>query len=91
MSGPRSRHGLRPRTAGSAAALALTTVTVLAGSGQAQADSGSWPGCPYGTDGALAETCKSLTTDCHFTVGPQEGFYVELTPIDSILLREHYQ
>ncbi|MEJ8672880.1 hypothetical protein WKI71_44525 [Streptomyces sp. MS1.AVA.1] len=71
--------------------LALTTVAVLAGSGQAQADGGSWAGCPCGADGAPAETCKSLTTDCHFTIGPQEGLYVALTPINSILLREHYQ
>ncbi|GAB7106788.1 hypothetical protein JCM4814A_51020 [Streptomyces phaeofaciens JCM 4814] len=42
-------------------------------------------------DGALAETCDSVDTDCHFTIGPQEGFYVDLTPINSILLREHYQ
>ncbi|MGW1614045.1 hypothetical protein ACWCQZ_32320 [Streptomyces sp. NPDC002285] len=42
-------------------------------------------------DGALAETCKSRTTGCHFTIGPQEGFYVNLTPINSILLREYYQ
>lgn len=79
-----------------AAALALTTVAVLAGSGQAQADGGSWAGCrwagcPCGADGALAETCKSLTTDSHFTNGPQEGFYVDLSPINSILLRELYQ
>ncbi|MEU8849765.1 hypothetical protein AB0C70_26830 [Streptomyces sp. NPDC048564] len=71
-----------------AAGLALTTVAVLAGSGQAQADGSSWAGCPCVADGALAETCKSLTTDCHFTIGPQEGFYADFTPINSIMLRE---
>ncbi|MFE5889618.1 hypothetical protein ACFQ6E_11880 [Streptomyces sp. NPDC056462] len=73
-------------------------------SGNAEGDTGKPYGChtiynQFGRhsvlnnqyDGALAETCKSLTTDCHFTIGPQEGFYVNLTPINSILLREYYQ
>ncbi|MFF1542658.1 hypothetical protein [Streptomyces sp. NPDC058291] len=42
-------------------------------------------------DGALAETCESIDTDCHYTIGPQEGAYVDLGPINSIYLREHYR
>jgi hypothetical protein len=34
--------------------------------------------------------CKSLTADCHFTIGLQESFHVDLTPTNSILLRELY-
>lgn len=42
-------------------------------------------------DGALVELCKSVNTDCHESIPPQEGWYVDLTPINSLNLREHYQ
>ncbi|WP_269460205.1 hypothetical protein [Streptomyces sp. 3214.6] len=33
---------------------------------------------------------KSINTDCHGSIPPQEGWYVNLTPINSIHLREHH-
>ncbi|WP_328876951.1 hypothetical protein [Streptomyces sp. NBC_00299] len=54
------------------------------------AQTSQWRCCPCGADCALAETCKSLTADCHFTIGLQESFHVDLTPTNSILLRELY-
>ncbi|MEU6394642.1 hypothetical protein [Streptomyces sp. NPDC046939] len=45
----------------------------------------------YGFHGAVAELCKSRNTDCHDFIQPQKGRYVDLTPINSLHLREHYQ
>ncbi|MGC9538139.1 hypothetical protein [Streptomyces sp. UG1] len=36
------------------------------------------------------ELCKSVNTDCHEAIPPQQGWYVDLTPTNSLHLREHY-
>ncbi|MFF7019276.1 MULTISPECIES: hypothetical protein [Streptomyces] len=42
-------------------------------------------------DGAVAELCRSVNTDCTESIPSQQGWYVDMTPINSLHLREHYQ
>ncbi len=42
-------------------------------------------------DGAVAELCKSINNDCTESIPEQTGWFVDLGPINSLHLREHYQ
>ncbi|MET8976924.1 hypothetical protein ABZX85_15020 [Streptomyces sp. NPDC004539] len=41
-------------------------------------------------DGAVAELCESVAGDCHDSIPEATGYLVNLTPINSLHLREHY-